>query len=184
MYDGHAGSGAAIAASKLLHRLIRDRLGEVAHLLENPASPPPICLAKNGSPYQATESKKGAAAAAAAAAAAQQQGEGAAAEEPDAISDPTIRYHMEKVVSMESLVMGVLENAFRQMVSKSRRTYVPSQPHSLTLTLCGWKQPCSHCGPCRLPANMTEQGLLLLWYPQYLLFEVLNILGAFYVQPV
>ncbi|XP_056434341.1 protein phosphatase 1H [Gadus chalcogrammus] len=128
VYDGHAGSGAAIAASKLLHRLIRDRLGEVAHLLENPASPPPICLAKNGSPYQATESKKGAAAAAAAAAA-QQQGEGAAAEEPDAISDPTIRYHMEKVVSMESLVMGVLENAFRQMdelIEKEKASYTIS----------------------------------------------------------
>ncbi|KAJ3602210.1 hypothetical protein NHX12_029969, partial [Muraenolepis orangiensis] len=95
VYDGHAGSGAAIAASKLLHRLIRDRLGEVAHLLENPASPLPICLAKNGSPYQTTES--------------------GAAEEPDAVSDPTIRYHMEKVVSVESLVMGVLENAFKQM---------------------------------------------------------------------
>jgi len=120
VYDGHAGSGAAIAASKLLHRLIRDRLGEVAHLLENPTSPPPICLAKNGSPYQVTESKKGAAATTqqqqqqqqAAAAA-----EGGAAEEPDAVSDPGVRYHMEKVVSIESLVMGVLENAFKQMVS-------------------------------------------------------------------
>ncbi|CAL8340560.1 unnamed protein product [Merluccius merluccius] len=129
VYDGHAGSGAAIAASKLLHRLIRDRLGEVAHLLENPASPPPICLAKNGSPYQATESKKGAAAAAAAQQQQQVEGGGAAAEEPDAISDPTVRYHMEKVVSMESLVMGVLENAFKQMdelIEKEKASYTIS----------------------------------------------------------
>lgn len=89
-------------ASKLLHRLIRDRLGEIAHLLENPSNPPPICLAKNGSPYQ-VEMKKGAA---------------QEPEDPDAISDPSARYHMEKVVSLESLVMGVIENAFKQMVSQ------------------------------------------------------------------
>uniref|UniRef100_A0AAY4D538 PPM-type phosphatase domain-containing protein n=1 Tax=Denticeps clupeoides TaxID=299321 RepID=A0AAY4D538_9TELE len=46
-------------ASKLLHRLIRDRLGDVAHLFENPSAAPPICLTKNGSPYQ-VEAKKGA----------------------------------------------------------------------------------------------------------------------------
>lgn len=89
-------------ASKLLHRLIRDRLGEICHLLENPTSAPPICLAKNGSPYQA-EMKKGAA---------------QDPEDPDAVSDSTVRFHMEKVVSLESLVMGVIETAFKQMVSK------------------------------------------------------------------
>lgn len=89
-------------ASKLLHRLIRDRLGEICHLLENPTSAPPICLAKNGSPYQA-ETKKGAA---------------QEPEDADAISDSTVRFHMEKVVSLESLVMGVIETAFSQMVSR------------------------------------------------------------------
>lgn len=103
VYDGHAGSGAAIMASKLLHRLIRDRLGEIFHLLNNhEGAPPPICLAKNGSPYQA-EIKKGAA---------------QESEEPDAVSDAAVRYHMEKVVSLESLVMGVIETAFKQMVSR------------------------------------------------------------------
>uniref|UniRef100_A0AAQ5YRV0 PPM-type phosphatase domain-containing protein n=1 Tax=Amphiprion ocellaris TaxID=80972 RepID=A0AAQ5YRV0_AMPOC len=92
VFDGHAGSGAAIMASKLLHRLIRDRLGEICHLLENPGSAPPICLAKNGSPYQA-ESKKG------------------------------------KVVSLESLVMGVIETAFKQMddlIEKEKASYAIS----------------------------------------------------------
>lgn len=102
VFDGHAGSGAAIMASKLLHRLIRDRLGEIFHLLENPGSAPPICLAKNGSPYQA-EAKKGVA---------------QEPEEPDAVSDASVRFHMEKVVSLESLVMGVIETAFTQMVSR------------------------------------------------------------------
>lgn len=87
-------------ASKLLHRIIRDRLEEICHLLEDPAGVPPICLAKNGSPYQA-EAKKGAA---------------QEAEDADSVSDSMVRFHMEKVVSLESLVMGVIETAFTQMV--------------------------------------------------------------------
>ncbi|KAM4612895.1 protein phosphatase 1H isoform 2-T2 [Polymixia lowei] len=113
VFDGHAGSGAAIMASKLLHRLIRDRLGEISHLLENPSSAPPICLAKNGSPYP-VESKK---------AAAQDP------EDPDAVSDPSVRFHMEKAVSLESLVMGVIENAFKQMddlIEKEKASYTIS----------------------------------------------------------
>ncbi|XP_035487643.1 protein phosphatase 1H isoform X1 [Scophthalmus maximus] len=113
VFDGHAGSGAAIMASKLLHRLIRDRLGEVCHLLENPTCAPPICLAKNGSPYQA-DAKKGAS---------------QEPDDPDAVSDPTVRYHMEKVVSLESLVMGVIETAFKQMdelIEKEKTSYAIS----------------------------------------------------------
>ncbi|XP_060925045.1 protein phosphatase 1H [Limanda limanda] len=113
VYDGHAGSGAAIMASKLLHRLIRDRLGEVCHLLENPTCAPPICLAKNGSPYQA-DTKKGAT---------------QEPEDPDAISDSAVRFHMEKVVSLESLVMGVIETAFQQMdelIEKEKASYAIS----------------------------------------------------------
>lgn len=111
VFDGHAGSGAAVMASKLLHRLIRDRLCEVAHLLESPLVPPPICLAKNGSPYQA-DSKKG-----------------AACQEPDeadTVVDQTTRFHMEKVVSLEGLVTGIIENAFRQMddlIEKEKASY-------------------------------------------------------------
>lgn len=90
-------------ASKLLHRIIRDRLEEIFHLLEDPASVPPICLAKNGSPYQA-EAKKGAA---------------QETEDADSVSESAVRFHMEKVVSLESLVMGVIETAFTQMVCTS-----------------------------------------------------------------
>uniref|UniRef100_A0A8C5DPD9 Protein phosphatase 1H-like n=1 Tax=Gouania willdenowi TaxID=441366 RepID=A0A8C5DPD9_GOUWI len=101
VFDGHAGSGAAIMASKLLSRLIRDRLGEICHLMENPDSAPPICLTKNGSPYEA-ESKKG------------------VTQEPE---DP------DKVVSLESLVMGVIETAFKQMddlIEKEKTSYAIS----------------------------------------------------------
>ncbi|KAM4583318.1 protein phosphatase 1H [Fundulus diaphanus] len=114
VYDGHAGSGAAIMASKLLHRIIRDGLGEICHLLENPNSAPPICLAKNGSPFQA-DAKKGAA----------QE----AAEDTDAVCDASVRFYMEKVVSLESLVMGVIETAFKQMddlIEKEKTSYAIS----------------------------------------------------------
>ncbi|XP_036388122.1 protein phosphatase 1H [Megalops cyprinoides] len=109
VFDGHAGSGAAIMASKLLHRLIRDRLSDIAHLLENPDAAPPICLTKNGSPYQ-LEVKKGA----------------AVEEDPDSPVDPAARFHMEKVISLESLVMGTIENAFKQMddlIEKEKASY-------------------------------------------------------------
>ncbi|CAB1314612.1 unnamed protein product, partial [Coregonus sp. 'balchen'] len=115
VFDGHAGSGCAIMASKLLHRLIRDRLGDIAHLLENPSVTPPICLAKNGSPYQ-VEVKKGA-------------NSTQDPEDPDAITDPSIRFHTEKTVSLESLIMGIIENAFKQMdelIEKEKMSYTIS----------------------------------------------------------
>uniref|UniRef100_A0A8C7XJ59 Protein phosphatase, Mg2+/Mn2+ dependent, 1J n=1 Tax=Oryzias sinensis TaxID=183150 RepID=A0A8C7XJ59_9TELE len=113
VFDGHAGSGAAIMASKLLHHLIKDRLGEICHLLENPSSAPPICLAKNGNPFQ-VESKKGAS---------------QEPEDPDAVCDSSVRFYMEKVVSLESLIMGVIETAFKQMddlIEKEKASYAIS----------------------------------------------------------
>ncbi|XP_056126593.1 protein phosphatase 1H [Rhinichthys klamathensis goyatoka] len=109
VFDGHAGSGAALMASKLLHRIIRDRLCDVAHLLENQNSPPPICLAKNGSPFQA-EAKKGAC---------------LDGEDQDGPPDEP-RFHMEKDISVESLVMGIIETAFKQMddlIEKEKESY-------------------------------------------------------------
>ncbi|XP_029103638.1 protein phosphatase 1H isoform X3 [Scleropages formosus] len=109
VFDGHAGSGAAIVASRLLHRLIRDRLCDIAHLLENPAQAPPICLTKNGSPYQ-VDSKKGA----------------PLEEDPDSPNDPSAHFYMEKTVTLESLVMGTIENAFKQMddlIEKEKSSY-------------------------------------------------------------
>lgn len=109
VFDGHAGSGAALTASKLLQRIIRDRLCDVAHLLENQNSLPPICLAKNGSPFQA-EAKKGAC---------------LDGEEQDGLPDEP-RFHMEKDISVESLVMGIIETAFKQMddlIEKEKESY-------------------------------------------------------------
>uniref|UniRef100_A0A673JIX5 Protein phosphatase 1H-like n=1 Tax=Sinocyclocheilus rhinocerous TaxID=307959 RepID=A0A673JIX5_9TELE len=109
VFDGHAGSGAALMASKLLQLIIRDRLCDVAHLLENQNNPPPICLTKNGSPFQA-EAKKGAC---------------LDGEEQDGLLDEP-RFHMEKDISVESLVMGIIETAFRQMddlIEKEKESY-------------------------------------------------------------
>ncbi len=85
VYDGHAGSGAALMASKVLQRIIRERLCDVAHLLENQNNSPPICLAKNGSPFQA-EAKKGACL----------DGE----EQDGLLNEP--RFHMEKDISVRA----------------------------------------------------------------------------------
>ncbi|MBN3307012.1 PPM1H phosphatase, partial [Amia calva] len=91
-------------ASKLLHRLIRDRLKEILHLLEDPATPPPICLGKNGSPPRA-ELKR------------------APSQEEDAEtpSDMTLRFHLEKAVSLEGLVVGTIETAFKLMDDQIER---------------------------------------------------------------
>ncbi|XP_043093741.1 protein phosphatase 1H-like [Puntigrus tetrazona] len=109
VFDGHAGSGAALMASKLLQRMILERLCDVCHLLENQNNPPPICLAKNGSPFQA-EAKKGAC---------------LDGEEQDGLLDEP-RFHMEKDISVESLVMGIIETAFRDMddkIEKEKESY-------------------------------------------------------------
>lgn len=109
VYDGHAGSGAALMASKVLQRIIRERLCDVAHLLENQNNSPPICLAKNGSPFQA-EAKKGACL----------DGE----EQDGLLNEP--RFHMEKDISVESLVMGIIEITFREMddmIEKEKESY-------------------------------------------------------------
>ncbi len=66
---------------------------------ENQNNSPPICLAKNGSPFQA-EAKKGACL----------DGE----EQDGLLNEP--RFHMEKDISVESLVMGIIEITFREMV--------------------------------------------------------------------
>ncbi|XP_008108052.1 protein phosphatase 1J isoform X2 [Anolis carolinensis] len=56
LFDGHAGSGAAIMASKLLHFHIRDQLRDLVDILQDP-SPPPICL-QDGSRTFAAEPNK------------------------------------------------------------------------------------------------------------------------------
>ncbi|KAF6733843.1 Protein phosphatase 1H [Oryzias melastigma] len=48
---------------------------------------------------------------------------------PDAVCDSSVRFYMEKVVSLESLIMGVIETAFKQMddlIEKEKASYAIS----------------------------------------------------------
>ncbi|XP_078249491.1 protein phosphatase 1J isoform X1 [Pogona vitticeps] len=97
LFDGHAGSGAAIMASKLLHFHIRDQLRDLVDILQDPL-PPPTCLPES-SRASVTELNRA-----------------PLAEEVAEVPNSALpRFHMEKVVSSESLVVGAIENAFKEM---------------------------------------------------------------------
>ncbi|XP_060087201.1 protein phosphatase 1J isoform X2 [Heteronotia binoei] len=97
LFDGHAGSGAAVMASKLLHFHIRDHLRELVDILQD-SSPPPICL------QDASRTVSG------------EQNRAPLAEEDVEVPNSALpRFHMEKAVSHESLVVGAIENAFKKM---------------------------------------------------------------------
>ncbi|ETE70630.1 Protein phosphatase 1J, partial [Ophiophagus hannah] len=91
LFDGHAGSGAAIMASKLLHFHIRDQLQDLVDILQD-SSAPPICLQK-GPRTVLTESGKAP----------------LAEEDAEVPNNALPRFHMEKVVSRESLVDSQIE---------------------------------------------------------------------------
>uniref|UniRef100_A0A663MHU8 Protein phosphatase, Mg2+/Mn2+ dependent 1J n=1 Tax=Athene cunicularia TaxID=194338 RepID=A0A663MHU8_ATHCN len=79
LFDGHAGSGAAVLASKRLHLHICEQLRDLVDILR---VPPP-----------------------------EDSGE--------VPNDAVPRFHLEKEVSHESLVIGAIENAFKHMVREA-----------------------------------------------------------------
>ncbi|XP_068121675.1 protein phosphatase 1J isoform X2 [Hyperolius riggenbachi] len=101
LFDGHAGYGCALTASRLLHFHICDQLRDLVHILEQPTVAAPLCLdssIRNGTvSVTPTEEKT----------------------EPPLES--AIRFHLEKQIFPESLVIGSLENAFKQMDEQIKR---------------------------------------------------------------
>uniref|UniRef100_A0A3Q3G800 Protein phosphatase, Mg2+/Mn2+ dependent, 1H n=1 Tax=Labrus bergylta TaxID=56723 RepID=A0A3Q3G800_9LABR len=94
LFDGHAGSGVAVVASRLLHHHIALHLQEVLEIL---------CT-----PNLQAASLRGAAGA------------------PGSPSTPPTRFFTEKKVSHESLVIGAIENAFKDMdvqIEKEKAVY-------------------------------------------------------------
>ncbi|XP_067414890.1 protein phosphatase 1J isoform X1 [Emydura macquarii macquarii] len=107
LFDGHAGSGAAVMASKLLHRHIRDQLRDLVDILQDSASPP-ICLQSDSRVLPAEQNRAP-----------------LAEEDAEFPNDALPRFHLEKAVSCESLVIGAIENAFQQMddqIARERTT--------------------------------------------------------------
>ncbi|XP_060628668.2 protein phosphatase 1J [Anolis sagrei] len=109
LFDGHAGSGAAIMASKLLHFHIRDQLRDLVDILQDP-SPPPICLQDGSRTFVAEPNKAP-----------------LAQEDVEVPNNALPRFHMEKVISHESLVVGAIENAFKQMDNQIEQERVTRQ---------------------------------------------------------
>uniref|UniRef100_A0A8D0HDC8 Protein phosphatase, Mg2+/Mn2+ dependent 1H n=1 Tax=Sphenodon punctatus TaxID=8508 RepID=A0A8D0HDC8_SPHPU len=104
LFDGHAGSGAAVVASKLLQHHIVEQLQEIVDILKNSAVPPPTCLgeepenmAANSRTLTRAASLRGSVGA------------------PGSPSTPPTRFFTEKKISHECLITGAIESAFKEM---------------------------------------------------------------------
>lgn len=113
LFDGHAGSGAAVVASKLLQHHILEQLQEIVDILRNTAVLPPTCLGEepdNPSTNSRTLTR----------AASLRGGVGA----PGSPSTPPTRFFTEKKIPHECLVIGAIESAFKEMVCMSQGSEV------------------------------------------------------------
>jgi len=119
LFDGHAGTGAAVMASKRLHLHICEQLRDLVDILQDP-SPPPICLPHDAraSPVELSQAPL-------------------AEDDGEVPNDALPRFHLEKAVSHESLVIGAIENAFKHMVSEPPPAGTPRYPPGASL-----------CHPC------------------------------------
>lgn len=143
LFDGHAGSGAAVVASRLLQHHIACQLQAVIEIIRNLASLPPTVLGEepDNNPYlqgntpgphrslTRAASLRGAAGA-----------PGSPCSTP-----PPPRFFTEKKIQHESLVVGAIENAFKEMVRDRCKVMTHFSPLTLIRpesfhTL--WESPC------------------------------------------
>ncbi|XP_026719918.1 protein phosphatase 1J, partial [Athene cunicularia] len=106
LFDGHAGSGAAVLASKRLHLHICEQLRDLVDILQDP-SPPPICLSHDTRAGPTEPSRVP-----------------PPEDSGEVPNDAVPRFHLEKEVSHESLVIGAIENAFKHMDDQIERERV------------------------------------------------------------
>ncbi|KAF7246539.1 Protein phosphatase 1H [Varanus komodoensis] len=115
LFDGHAGSGAAVVASRLLQHHIAEQLQEIVDILKNSALPPPTCLGEEPESTNANSRTL--------TRAASLRGSSGA---PGSPSTPPTRFFTEKKISHECLVIGAIELAFREMdlqIERERTVY-------------------------------------------------------------
>ena len=105
LFDGHAGSGAAVVASRLLQHHVTEQLQDIVEILKNSAVLPPTCLGEEpeNTPANSRTLTR---------AASLRGGVGA----PGSPSTPPTRFFTEKKIPHECLVIGALESAFKEMV--------------------------------------------------------------------
>ncbi|XP_064174991.1 protein phosphatase 1H [Anguilla rostrata] len=113
LFDGHAGSGAAVVASKLLQHHIVEQLQDVLDVLRNSALLPPTCLGEEPNSSSTPASHR------ALTRAASLRGAAGAPGSPG--TPPPTRFFTEKKVEHESLVIGAIENAFKEMDAQIER---------------------------------------------------------------
>uniref|UniRef100_A0A8C6P2E5 Protein phosphatase, Mg2+/Mn2+ dependent 1H n=1 Tax=Nothobranchius furzeri TaxID=105023 RepID=A0A8C6P2E5_NOTFU len=117
LFDGHAGFGAAVVASRLLHHHIALHLQEVLEILCTPNMVPPTCMDEEPINHLLTASHRSLTRAASLR---------GAAGAPGSPSTAPPRFFFEKKVSHESLVIGAIENAFKEMdvqIEKEKAVY-------------------------------------------------------------
>uniref|UniRef100_H3CMN1 Protein phosphatase, Mg2+/Mn2+ dependent, 1H n=1 Tax=Tetraodon nigroviridis TaxID=99883 RepID=H3CMN1_TETNG len=118
LFDGHAGSGAAVMASHLLHHHVALHLQEVMEILCTPNLLAPTCLGEEPINHQLTPTSQRALTRAASLR--------GAAGAPCSPGSPPTRFFTEKKISQESLVIGAIENAFKDMdmqIEKEKGVY-------------------------------------------------------------
>lgn len=109
LFDGHAGTGAAVIASRLLHLHICEQLRDIADILRDCDVPPPICLSSEAETVTADGTKSPA-----------HEGDW----QPP--TDNESRFLLEKEISHQCLIVGAIENAFKQMdkqIERERSSY-------------------------------------------------------------
>ncbi|XP_051911294.1 protein phosphatase 1H-like [Hippocampus zosterae] len=121
LFDGHAGSGAAVVASRLLQHHIACQLQAVMEILHNLACLPPTvlgeepdgnpCLPGNTPGHQQRSLTR----------AASLRGDAAGAPGSPSSTPPPPRFFAEKKIQHESLVVGAVENAFKEMDAQIER---------------------------------------------------------------
>lgn len=101
LFDGHAGPGAAVMASRLLHQHIVEQLQDIVDVLHNVASLPPTIMGDDldhtSTPCMPRALTR-------------------ASSLRSSPCTTTPRFFTEKKIQHESLVIGAIENAFKYMV--------------------------------------------------------------------
>ncbi|XP_071075026.1 protein phosphatase 1H isoform X3 [Dasypus novemcinctus] len=128
LFDGHAGSGAAVVASRLLQHHITEQLQDIVEILKNSAVLPPACLGEEPehTPSNSRTLTR---------AASLRGGVGA----PGSPSTPPTRFFTEKKIAHECLVIGALESAFKEMdlqIERERSSYNISGGCTALIVIC------------------------------------------------
>lgn len=152
LFDGHAGSGAAVVASRLLQHHVTEQLQDIVEILKNSAVLPPTCLGEepDHTPANSRTLTR---------AASLRGGVGA----PGSPGTPPTRFFTEKKIPHECLVIGALESAFKEMVGIQKMTGWSRKPHPCFSegSLEGGVSDMSTCCPVALRVGPPPAGLPL-----------------------